>query len=82
MASMAACLRSIGRGKIGKSLRQIHAPFTDARRVISRITDSVKCAVRWLRNKFRGRRQPPFPYARTEKTGGRKLTASDTRRRR
>src|ERR1700731_324912 len=48
MAWIAACLRSTGAAKSGKPWARFTAPWRMASRVISRITDSVKRAVRSL----------------------------------
>src|SRR5450432_2982620 len=50
MASCAACLISAGALKSGKPWAKLTALHSMARRVISRITDSVKRLVRWLTN--------------------------------
>src|SRR5271165_2558476 len=44
MASCAARLISAGAGKSGKPCERLTAPCCNARRVISRITDSVNCS--------------------------------------
>src|SRR5216683_8223697 len=54
MASCAARLISAGAGKSGKPCDRLTAPCSIAWRVISRITDSVKCATRPLRKDFCG----------------------------
>src|ERR1035441_2509601 len=51
MASAAALFRTAGAGKSGKPCARLMAPCASARRVISRITDSVNPAIRWLRNR-------------------------------
>src|ERR1700719_1633803 len=52
IASCAARLISAGAGKSGKPCDRFTALCSRAWRVISRITDSVKCATLWLRNDF------------------------------
>src|SRR5581483_12316605 len=54
MASIAAFFRSTGAGKSGNPCARLTALCIIARRVISRITDSVKLAVRSLRKVFAG----------------------------
>src|SRR5229473_321248 len=54
MACCAACLMASGALKSGKPCARLTALYSIARRVISRITDSVNWEVRLLRN--RGRR--------------------------
>src|SRR5271157_441479 len=53
MASAAACFSDSSAGKSGKPCARLMAPCSMARRVISRMTDSVKLAVRWLRKRVR-----------------------------
>src|ERR1035438_759686 len=54
MAWTAALFRTAGAGKSGKPCARLMAPCRTARRVISRITDSVNWAIRRLRNRERG----------------------------
>src|ERR1044072_7438719 len=51
MASAAACLRPSGAGKSGTPWARLMAPCLTARRVISRITDSVNFSMRRLRKR-------------------------------
>src|SRR5437667_5029308 len=52
IASCADSLISRGAGKSGNPCARLTAPYCIAWRVISRITDSVKCATLLLRNDF------------------------------
>src|SRR5437667_6262013 len=54
IASCAARLISAGAGKSGKPCARLTASYIIAFRVISRITDSVKCATLPLRKDFVG----------------------------
>src|SRR5580692_3240709 len=54
MATRAACLISGGAAKSGNPCARFTAPYIIACRVISRITDSVKCETLSLRNCFAG----------------------------
>src|SRR5579872_3169629 len=47
MARLAASFISVGAGKSGKPCARLTAPLRSARRVISRMTDSVKSLVLW-----------------------------------
>src|ERR1022692_1640305 len=53
MAWTAALFKTAGAGNAGKPWARLLAPLRTARRVISRITDSVNWAIRWLRNRER-----------------------------
>src|SRR5471032_2018724 len=53
IASAAARLSASGAGKSGKPWARLMAPWLIARRVISRITDSVNLRMRWLRKRAR-----------------------------
>ena len=53
MASAAARLSASGAGKSGYPWARLMASWRSARRVISRITDSVNCMMRRLRNRAR-----------------------------
>src|ERR1035437_97540 len=53
MAWAAALFSAAGAGKSGKPCARLMAPWRTARRVISRMTDSVNRAIRWLRNRAR-----------------------------
>src|SRR5438093_8080820 len=55
-ASCADSLISRGAGKSGNPCARLTAPYCIAWRVISRITDSVKCATLLLRNRSEERR--------------------------
>src|ERR1700733_14394601 len=52
MATRAACLISAGAAKSGNPCARFTAPYSIACRVISRITDSVKCETLSLRKCF------------------------------
>src|SRR5579871_796804 len=53
IACAAAFFNGSGAGKSGKPCARLMAPWLIARRVISRITDSVKFMIRWLRKRVR-----------------------------
>src|SRR5450432_1851368 len=53
MAFRAACLSASGAGKSGKPWARLMAPWRIARRVISRMTDSVNRRIRRLRKRER-----------------------------
>src|ERR1700719_4483516 len=53
IASAAARLSASGAGKSGKPWARLMASWRMARRVISRITDSVNLRMRWLRKRAR-----------------------------
>src|SRR5208337_2052823 len=64
-ASCAACLISAGAGKSGNPCARLTAPCSIACRVISRMTDSVKCPTLSLRKCFPGaERSAPASAAR------------------
>src|SRR5882672_9941191 len=78
MASCAACLRAAGAGKSGKPWARLMALWRKARRVISRITDSVKREMRSERNRARRLEAGVDIYRGYQVQGGAGAAASNT----